>query len=107
MFQDALKAAEKKAEDIKGLSVLQDVPETDVPNFGTQQTDKSSWNKDTSFKEMLAEHWEELSQPKQEEICIALEEGFSEEQMKEIMLLSIEDMEIRIRAYRMERQNAG
>ena len=105
MFQEALKSAEKKAEDIKGLSVLQEVQGMDVPNFGTQLANKSSWNKEVSFKEMLAEHWEELSQPEKEEICIALEEGFSEEQMKEIMLLDIEDMEIRIRAYRMERQN--
>ncbi len=102
MFQEALKSAEKKAEDIKGLSVLQEVQGMDVPNFGTQLANKSSWNKEVSFKEMLAEHWEELSQPEKEEICIALEEGFSEEQMKEIMLLDIEDMEIRIRAYRME-----
>lgn len=105
MYQEALKTAKKRAEDIKGLSVLQEVSENDVPNFGTLHTNKSSWNKDATFKEMLAEHWEELSQPEQEEICIALEKGFSEEQLKEIMLLDVEDMEIRIRAYRMERQN--
>lgn len=105
MYQEALKTAKKRVEDIKGLSVLQEVSENDVPNFGTLHTNKSSWNKDATFKEMLAEHWEELSQPEQEEICIALEEGFNEEQLKEIMLLDVEDMEIRIRAYRMERQN--
>ena len=106
LFQDALKAADKKLEDLKGLSVLQDIPGTNVPKFGTQETDKSLWNREASFKELLAEHWEEFSQPEKEEICLALEEEFSEEQMKEIILLPLEDMAIRIRAYRMENLDA-
>ncbi len=106
LFQDALKVADKKLEDLKGLSVLQDIPGTNVPKFGTQETDKSLWNREASFKELLAEHWEEFSQPEKEEICLALVEEFSEEQMKEIILLPLEDMAIRIRAYRMENLDA-
>lgn len=107
MFKDAMKEEERRVEEIKGLVVLQDAESYDVPNFGTQnlETDKNTWNKESSLKELLAEHWEELSAPEQEEICMGIDEGLTEEQLRCLLLVSLEEMSIRRRAYVLE--NAG
>ena len=104
MFKNAINEEKKRMEEIKGLVVLQDVDDSNVPNFGTQDlgTDKSTWNKESTFKELLAEHWEELSPPEQEEICIGIDEGLTEEQLQQLLLASLEEMSILRRAYVLE-----
>ncbi len=101
MFKDAMKEEERRVEEIKGLVVLQDAESYDVPNFGTHnlETDKSTWNKGSSLKELLIEHWEELSPPEQEEICLGLDEGLTEEQLQHLLLVSLEEMSVLRRAY--------
>ena len=101
MFQDAMEEEQKRIEEIKGLVVLQDVEDSSVPNFGTQnlETDKSTWNKESSLKELLIKHWEELSAQEQEQIYLGLDEGLTEEQLQHLLLVSLEEMSVLRRAY--------
>lgn len=99
LFKKAMEEEEKKIRDIQGLVVLQDVEQTDVPDFGTQETDKSGWNKNGSLKELLSEHWDDLSIPEQEEICMGIDTGLTEEQLCHLILVPLEEMEIWRRAY--------
>lgn len=107
MFKSAMEEEARKIEEVKGLIVLQDVKNPDVPNFGTQnaKTDKSTWNRESSLKELLSEHWEELSLPEQEEVLIAMDDGLTEEQMVELFLTPLEEMDIRRRAYVLTNEN--
>lgn len=104
MFKTAMEEEARKIEEVKGLIVLQDVKNPDVPNFGRQnaKTDKSTWNRESSLKELLSEHWEELSLPEQEEVLIAMDDGLTEEQMVELFLTPLEEMDIRRRGYVLE-----
>lgn len=101
IFQDAMEEEKKRIEEIKGLVVLQDVEDSSVPNFGTQnlETDKSTWNKESSLKELLIGHWEELSAQEQEQIYLGLDEGLTEEQLQHLLLVSLEEMSVLRRAY--------
>lgn len=107
LFKSAMEEEKRRIEEIKGLVVLQDVESSNVPNFGTQnlETDKSTWNKESSLKELLIEHWEELSAPEQEEIYLGLDEGLTEEQLQQLLLASLEEMPVRRRAYVLENTN--
>lgn len=106
MLKSAMDEEKKRMEEMKGLIVLQDVEDSSVPNFGTQDlgTDKSTWNKESTLKEILAEHWEELSPPEQEEICIGIDEGLTEEQLRQLLLASLEEMSVLRRAYVLENE---
>lgn len=100
MFRAAVEAERKKLEDIRGLSVLQDSPEEAILQFyAPKEADKSTWNQDATITELLADHWDELSAPEQEEICAGLGEGLTEEQLKILMLLPLDQMPVRRRAY--------
>lgn len=102
MFRDAVEAERKKMEDIRGLSVLQDSPEEAISQlYAPEEVDKSTWNQDATITELLADHWDDLSAPEQEEICAGLGEGLTEEQLKILMLLPLEQMPVRRRAYAM------
>lgn len=105
LFRNAVEEEERRINDMKGLIVLQDVPESeraDVPKFGTQETDKSGWDKNSSLKELLADHWEELSAPEQEEICFAIDDGLTEDQLRHLMLVPLDEMARWRRAYVLE-----
>lgn len=105
LFKQAMEEEQKKINDIQGLVVLQDVEKADVQNFGTKQVDKTVWDKNSSLKELLCEHWEELSLPEQEEICLGLDAGLSEEQLCHLFFVPLEEMETWRRAYVL--QNKG
>ena len=106
LFKHTLEKEQKRIEDIKGLAVMQEVEGMDVPNFGTNQSvDKSGWDKDDSLSGLLAKHWDDLTQPEQEQICLALDNGLSEDQVKSLMLLPLEDMDVRRRAFVLENRN--
>lgn len=106
MFKQAMEEEKRRMEEIRGLIVLQEAEDSNVPNFGTQKvvTDKSTW-KESSLKELLSAHWEELSPPEQEEFCMGLDEGLTEEQLRQLLLAALEEMSIRRRAYVLENAN--
>lgn len=109
LLREAAEAEEKRTEELqKGLIVLQDVPQTDVPNFGTyEEIDKTRWNKEDSLKDLLAAHWDELTAPEQEEICFGIDEGLTEEQLKNLVLLPLVQMAVWRRAYVLENSKRG
>lgn len=94
MYNQAMEDAEFQEERMKGLIVLQNVDGSNVPNFGTQLkiTDKSGWERFSTFKSLLAAHWDDLTLPEQEEICIGIDEGLSEDQLRMLMLYSLSEM---------------
>lgn len=93
MYNQAMEDGKFQKERMKGLIVLQNVDGTDVPNFGTNiSTNKSGWDKYSSLKSLLAAHWDDLSLPEQEEICLGIDEGLTEEQLRMIMLCSLTEM---------------
>lgn len=101
LFKEAMEEEERRIEEIKGLIVLQDVKNPDVPKSGTlnMETDKTAWNRESSLKELLEKHWDELSPPEQEEFCLGIDDGLTEEQLQKLILTSLGEMEIRRRAY--------
>lgn len=108
MFQQAMEDVKFKEESLKGLIVLQNTDGSSVPNFGgvgiKENIDKTEWRECATFKDLLAAHWKDLSILEQEEISIAIEDGFSEEQLYELMLSPSEDMAKLHRIFRAERQ---
>lgn len=105
LYRHAAEEEERRINDMKGLVVLQDMPQSElqnVPEFGTPPTDKSGWDKNSSLKELLAEHWDELTLPEQEEICCGIDEGLTEGQLRHLMLLPLEEMALWRRAYVLE-----
>lgn len=111
LLKQAMEEEESRLQDVRGLLVLQDRPDFDVqelsalnvPESGTQkELDKSSWNRSGSLSEMLAEHWEELSPAEQEEICIAMDDGLTEDQLRELILRPLSEMEFWRRAFVIE-----
>lgn len=104
LLKNALEKEKKKLSDIRRMAVLQDVPDELVPNFGTgeKETDKSGWNHQEPFNLLIKHHWDELSAPEQEEICLAMDEGLTEEQLRTILLLPLAEMAIRRRAFVIE-----
>ncbi len=93
MYNQAMEDAKFQKERMKGLIVLQNVDGTDVPNFGTMNlTDKSGWDRYASLKSLLAAHWDDLSLPEQEEICLGIDEGLTEEQLRKLMLYPLIEM---------------
>lgn len=101
IFMQTIEAEKRKMEDLKGLSVLQDVDggEIILPKPVEEKSDKTGWNMDCSLREILSEHWNDLSQMEQEEICIDLASDLNETQIKEILRLPVDEMEVRRRAY--------
>ena len=101
IFMQTIEAEKRKMEDLKGLSVLQDVDggEIILPKPVEEKSDKTGWNMDCSLREILSEHWNDLSQIEQEEICIDLASDLNETQIKEILHLPVDEMEVRRRAY--------
>lgn len=101
IFMQTIEAEKRKMEDLKGLSVLQDVDggEIILPKPVEEKSDKTGWNMDCSLREILSEHWNDLSQIEQEEICIDLASDLNETQIKEILRLPVDEMEVRRRAY--------
>lgn len=82
--------------------MLQDASEQVISEFGTQKVDKRQWNTEDSFAEMVKLHWDELTGPEQEEICLGMDEGLTEEQLKSLMLLPLEEMRGRRRGFGIE-----
>lgn len=107
LLASAMCAEQKRIDDIRGLAVLQDVDLSDIPEFRmgiSKETDKSGWGGSANLKELLADHWEELTAPEQEEICLGLEDGLTEEQLRKLMLLPLSEMATRRRAYALENE---
>lgn len=105
LYRHAAKEEERRINDMKGLVVLQDMPQSElqsVPEFGMHETDKSEWDKNSPLKELLAKHWDELTMPEQEEICCGIDEGLTEEQLCHLILLPLEEMAVWRRAYVLE-----
>lgn len=103
LLREALTAQNRRIEELKGLSVLQEVD--GVPEFGTQdtrQTDKSSWEIESSLKSLLDKYWSELPLEEQEEICLALDDGLTEAQICKLMYLSLEEMVTWHRAFKLQ-----
>lgn len=84
IFMQTIEAEKRKMEDLKGLSVLQDVDggEIILPKPVEEKSDKTGWNMDCSLRKILSEHWNDLSQIEQEEICIDLASDLNETQIK-------------------------
>ena len=101
IFMQTIEAEKRKMEDLKGLSVLQDVDggEIILPKPVEEKSDKTGWNMDCPLRKILSEHWNDLSQIEQEEICIDLASDLNETQIKEILRLPVNEMEVRRRAY--------
>lgn len=96
-----MKAEQRRIEDIRGLAVLQDVDGNDVPDFGTETeagTDKSGWKQFSSLKELLNAYWDDLTELEQEEVCLGIDDGLTEEQLYRVMLLSYAQMAVWRRA---------
>lgn len=93
IYHKALEDEKLRKERLKGLIVLQGVD--GVPDFGTQFScaDKSEWEKYDTFKDLLSAHWEDLTIPEQELICMAIDEGLTEEQLRFLMLRNIDEMQ--------------
>lgn len=103
MYKKALEAQNLEMEKIKGLSVLSDMP---VPDFGTlPATDKSGWDKNAGFAELLGQHWQKLPQEEKEELALALDDGLSEEQLKELLFMELPEMVRWHRAYKIRNGN--
>ena len=102
MYHKAMEDKKMRIERMKGLIVLQNVD--NVPNFGTElpDTDKTDWDKHKSLKALIAAHWDDLSLPEQEEICIGIDEGLTEEQLRVLMLRSLSEMAMLRRAFVIE-----
>ena len=94
LYNQAMKDAAFRRERMKGLIVLQNVDGTNVPNFGTkpQLTDKSGWEQYDTLKSLIADKWDELSVPEQEEIYMGIEDGLTEEQLRMLMLCQLVEM---------------
>lgn len=106
-YNKILEDEKLRKEKMKGLIVLQDVE--NVPNFGTQQklTDKTGWERCSTLKSLIAAHWDELSLPEQEEICMGMEEGLTEEQLRMLMLYSLSEMSMLRKAFVEENRQKG
>ena len=107
MYNKAMEDKKMRMERMKGLIVLQNVD--NVPNFGREllDTDKTDWDKHKSLKALIAAHWDDLSLPEQEEICIGIDEGLTEEQLRMLMLRSLSEMAMLRRAFVLENQKSG
>ena len=94
IYNQAMKDAAFRRERMKRLIVLQNVDEINVPNFGTktQTTDKSGWEQYDTLKSLIADKWDELSVPEQEEIYMGIEDGLTEEQLRMLMLCKLAEM---------------
>lgn len=95
LYKQALENEKVQLEKLKGLSVLQGM-NSFVPNFGTN---KSAWESGLSLKELLNRYWEALTLEEQEEICIALDDGLTEEQVSSMLYMSLDEMVAAHRAY--------
>lgn len=102
VYRRALEKEQKKAEELKGLLVLQDL--SDVPDFGTKRVDKSGWNHQLTFKQLFDEYFDQLPIEEQEEVLFAIDEGFSESQLKKIFFADLEDMSTWRRTFILERK---
>lgn len=102
LFKQALEAENQKLKDIQGLAVLQDMEQDSVSDFGTPETDKSNWDRESSLKKLLSDHWEELSPPEQEEFCLGIDAGLTEEQLCNLMCMPLDEMATWRRAYMLE-----
>ena len=108
IYKEAMKDAEFRRERLKGLIVLQDVEGHVLPGSETNiLTDKSSWDKHASLKTLLADHWDDLSAPEQEEFCFGIDDGLTEEQLRRLILCSLVEMSILRRAFVLENQGKG
>lgn len=104
LFKECMEQEKYARENLKNLAVLQEMEAFDTKDFEKQAPDKTTWDKNASLKELLAWHWDQLSVPEQEEICFALDDGLTEEQIKCVLLLPLEQMAPYRRAYRMMNQ---
>ncbi len=108
LMASAMAAEQKQIRDIQGLAVLQDVDLSDLPYLpgagagASGRTDKSEWDRHASLRDLLAAHWDDLTSPEQEEICLGMEDGLTEEQLCRLVLLPLEEMTARRRAYTLE-----
>lgn len=109
LYKDALEAGKWNPEQLRGLTVLQDVEmdTAELEDKFLQQPklpDKSSWDHQATLQQLLAAHWDDLTAPEQEEICFALDDGLTEDQLRDILLLPLAEMAVRHRAYMMQNQ---
>lgn len=109
LYKDALEAGKWNPEQLRGLTVLQDVEmdTAELKDKFLQQPklpDKSSWDHQATLQQLLAAHWDDLTAPEQEEICFALDDGLTEDQLRDILLLPLAEMAVRHRAYMMQNQ---
>lgn len=103
LFRGAMEAEQRRIEDIRGLAVLQDAGGKDVPDFGTEEgTDKSGWKQSKSLKDLLNAHWDDLTELEQEEVCLGIDDGLTEEQLCHLMLLPYDQMAVWRRACALE-----
>lgn len=98
IYRNALEQEKQELKNLKGLAVLQDVE--DVPDFGTvPETDKSAWDNNGTLAELLSRYWDDMTLAEQEEFALAMDEELTEEQLKHLMILPLEQMVQYHRAY--------
>ena len=99
-----------RLERLKGLLVLQNVDEFYLSNLEGNTylgIDKTGWENCKTFKALVENHWEDLTIPEQEEICFAMDEGLTEEQLRILMLKPLIEMSSMRRAFVIENQRKG
>lgn len=103
IYKKIMEDEEKRKEAMRGLIVLQNST-TDSEGFtnGTKKIDKSGWNKYGTFQSLLKAHWDDLSLQEQEEICIGIDDGLTEEQLYKLMLRSLDEVTVLRMAYMLE-----
>lgn len=91
IYKAALEKENQQIQKLKGLAVLQDVE--DVPNFGTiSEQDKSVWDNNGTLAEVLAKYWDDMTVEEQEEFCLAMDDGLTEEQLRNLVVMQLEEM---------------
>lgn len=101
MLKEALKEEKRTLEKVKELIVLQDVEDETLERYmSLDNADKSQWQVKGSLKECLEEYWDQLSAPEQEEICLAMDDGLTDQQICNLIFVSLDKMEQYRRAYR-------
>lgn len=88
---------------MRGLIVMQNREDVEeILNPQEKATDKTGWNKYTSLAALLRDHWEDMSAPEQEQICMAFADNLTEEQILTLAVMEQGKMEMLRQIYMRE-----
>lgn len=110
MYHKIMEDEKIRSETLTGLLVLQDVDRVGLNYLGTDinfTINKDGWEQFKTFKALIENHWKDLTVPEQEEICFAMNEGLTEEQLRILMLRPLSEMSSMRRAFVLENKGKG